>query len=275
VASKPPLATSAPLGLGTWWRDALRAGGTGGLNWHLHALASRRPWQSTVGLIDQFLVNTRPNSDHLLLIGPSAGWMMPTRWLTRFRRIDAYDIDPLAPWLFARLHGRALRESTTHWQFARLDAIANLPRLLQEHPKACVWFDNVLGQLRYRQDDEALLEHQMGLIRQMLQGRSWGSVHDLYSGPVSRDTDVPIETLSNSWTCLEPTPDGTERVRFNGQGLTLETATQHLLQSVQAEGVWQDHATAGVFPLGTPIRLIPWRFRQRYWHWLGAGWVQA
>jgi hypothetical protein len=265
----------SPLALISWWRDALRAGGTGGLNWHLHALSSRRAWLGTVALIDQFLDATHPGSDHLLLIGPSAGWMLPTRWLTRFKRIDAFDIDPLAPVLFARLHGRALRESSTAWQFTRLDAIANLPRLLQAHPQACVWFDNVLGQLRYRMDDEDLLERQIGLIRAMLHGRSWGSLHDLYSGPVSRDPDTDVQALATTWTCLDPTPDGTPRVQLSDQGLTLESATQHLLQSVQAEGVWQDHATVGVFPLGTPIQLIPWRFRQRYWHWLGAGWVSG
>lgn len=253
----------------------MRAGGTGGLNWHLHALVSQRHWRETVGLIDQFLASVQPGSEHLVLIGPSAGWMLPSRWLTRFRRIDAYDIDPLAPLLFARRHGAALREASTRWQFERLDAIAALPRLLERHPGACLWFDNVLGQLRYRQDDEDLLERQIALIRQMLSGRSWGSLHDLYSGPVSVDPVSPLADLATGWATVAAAPDGTERVELQGVKKTRDDATQHLLQTLQAEGIWQDHATADVFPSGTPVRLIPWRFRARYWHWLGAGWVSA
>ena len=81
-------------------RDLIHAGGTGGLNWHLHAHYSRERWQPTVQLIEQFLLQVSPPSDHLLLIGGSAGWMMPQAWLARFTRIDAYDIDPLAHGLF-------------------------------------------------------------------------------------------------------------------------------------------------------------------------------
>ena len=35
-------------------RDLIHAGGTGGLNWHVHAHYSRERWQPTVQLIEQF-----------------------------------------------------------------------------------------------------------------------------------------------------------------------------------------------------------------------------
>ncbi|MBU3647630.1 MAG: hypothetical protein FGM56_06085, partial [Limnohabitans sp.] len=58
-------------------RDLISAGGTGGLNWHLHAFYARARWQPTIQLIEQFLAQVDPKSDHLVLIGGSAGWMMP------------------------------------------------------------------------------------------------------------------------------------------------------------------------------------------------------
>jgi hypothetical protein len=67
-------------------RDLIHAGGTGGLNWHVQAYPSRKRWQPTVQLSDQFLAQVQPKSEHLVLIGGSAGWMMPPNWLARFKR---------------------------------------------------------------------------------------------------------------------------------------------------------------------------------------------
>ena len=93
-------------GWGTWLRDLANAGGTGGLNWHVHAARSLQRWLPTRQLIAQFLAQVQPTQTHLLLIGCSAGWMLPTPWLQQFKRIDIYDIDPLVPFLFGLRHGR-------------------------------------------------------------------------------------------------------------------------------------------------------------------------
>ena len=74
-------------GLGHWFQDALSAGGTGGLNWHVHALSSLKRWEGTLSAIDAFLGHIKPSSRHLVLLGGSAGWMMPPAWLQRFARI--------------------------------------------------------------------------------------------------------------------------------------------------------------------------------------------
>lgn len=242
-----------------WLNNLLHAGGTGGLNWHWHAWQSRRQWQPTMAAIARFLAAAPVNSRHLLLIGGSAGWMMPTGWLQQFERIDAYDIDPFAPWLFRQLHGLALDESGTPVHHHRLDAMQHLEGLLHAHPKACIWFDNMLGQHRYRVRDEVQTERELHALATRLAGRSWGSVHDLYSGSSALTldaahfaslarTDVPAEQLD-------------------------EAFMQDLLQKSQAQGVWNDHVTSGVFPPGTRTWLMPWSFRPGYWHWLQAGWV--
>lgn len=242
-------------------RDLIHAGGTGGLNWHVHAYYSRTRWQPTVQLIEQFLAQVDPKSDHLLLIGGSAGWMMPPSWLARFKRIDAYDIDPLAPWLFNWRHGRRLQDHGTVLHPHRQDALLTLPDLLQRHPNACIWFDNVLGQHRYRLRDEARVERELAQLKTVLQGRHWGSLHDVLSGPTDgRRLPAGLSVWSHHTLAK--------------QGLDA-TFSQKLLASVGAKDVWQDHLTANVFSPNTHTTWVPWAFKPTYWHWLQAGWVSA
>jgi hypothetical protein len=254
VSARPALHPS----LAAWLKDALNAGGTGGLHWHLHARMSLQRWQGTHWAIEQFLSKISPGSDHLLLLGGSAGWMMPPSWLQRFQRIDAYDIDPLSPFLFRWRHGPSLAPKNIAIQFHRKDAIANLPALLDEHPHACLWFDNLLGQVRYRLGDEDAAERQLLQIKRLLAGRHWGSLHDMYSGPTDSQT-----------TQVREVPNLVQR----GTADLTEDGTQRLLRLLDAKGIWQDHATRGVFPEGTPTTWMPWAFKPHYWHWLEAGWV--
>jgi hypothetical protein len=155
-----------------------------------------------VNHLDAFLSKVQPHTQHLLLIGGSAGWMMPPNWLTRFQRIDAYDIDPLAGRLFTWRHGPHLRQHGVQVTHHRQDALATLPELLREHPNACVWFDNVLGQHRFRVGDIARAEKELRHLKVSLQGRHWGSVHDVYSGPT--DGQARVADIQPSVTVLGP-----------------------------------------------------------------------
>jgi hypothetical protein len=261
------------LGLATWIRDVANAGGTGGLNWHVHALRSLNRWLPTREKIAQFLAGIETTQSHLLLIGPSAGWMLPTPWLTRFKQVDVVDIDPLVPLLFGLRHGKVLREHGTQLRFHRQDAIAGLPQLLREHSQACVWFDNVLGQVSVRLGDEDIAERQLRHLKLLLQGRSWGSLHDMYSGPIDPDMALPeLKTLA--FRRLDDADDETAQVQVDGKQQALNMAAQALLTQLNAQGVWHDHATSGVFAPHTSTTLIPWAFKPHYWHWLQAGWVR-
>jgi len=242
-------------------KDLIHAGGTGGLNWHVHAHYSRKRWQPTVQLIDQFLAQVDPKSDHLLLIGGSAGWMMPSSWLSRFKRIDAYDIDPLAQALFNWRHGRRLQTQGTHIEHHRLDALEVLPELIQTHTTACLWFDNMLGQHRYRIRDEVRVERELAQLKNTLKGRHWGSLHDVWSGP----TDGRLLPAGlNVWS-----HHGASKQALDA------SFSQKLLASVGAKDVWQDHLTGHVFAPDTQTTWMPWAFKANYWHWLQAGWVSA
>ncbi len=246
------------MGMREIFKDLVDAGGTGGLNWHMHAFRSHKRWHPTVTHIENFLLRCRPRHAHLLLMGCSAGWMMPTEWLTQFTHIAAYDIDPLAQHLFNWRHGAALRKSHTQITHYRLDAIVHLPEILAQHPQASIWFDNILGQHRYRIRDEVRVEKELRGLKTTLQGRDWGSVHDLLSGPT-------LETHSLD--------SRIQNVRQNAYPKDMEaTYSQTLVQSLQAQGVWFDHLTSHVFADDTPTTLIPWEFKPHYWHWLQAGW---
>jgi hypothetical protein len=187
--------------------------------------------------------------------------MMPTEWLTQFTQIDAYDIDPLAQRLFNWRHGRALRHSQTQIRHHRQDAMAHLPELLAKHPQASIWFDNMLGQHRYRIRDEVQVEQDLRALKTTLAGRDWGSVHDLLSGP----------TLATRAQNLR-----LQDIRHNIYARDMDAAfNQSLVQSLQAQGIWFDHLTSHVFADDAPTTLIPWEFKPHYWHWLQAGWVTS
>ena len=244
-------------GILNWITNVVHADGTGGLNWHLHARQSLPRWQSTLQEIERFLMDLVIQEHHLILIGGSAGWMMPTTWLAQFKQIDAYDIDPLAPWLFGKRHGSLLRTQGVALQHHRLDALTHLDDILRQHPGACVWFDNVLGQHRYRVRDEEKVEKTLKALHTQLAGRSWGSLHDVLSGPTDGRTPT-------TWR-----HERTQAQSLDGH------FTQSLLRGVGASGVWQDHQTEHVLPANTKTVWIPWAFRPTHWHWLQAGWINA
>ena len=239
---------------------------TGGLRWHARAFMRRKTlWQPARLAIADWLAQTSPANKHLLLIGGSAGWMMSSDWLQRFQRIDLYDLDPLAGLLFRVNHGRALRLAGTKFFFHRCDAIQDLEVLLSQHPSASIFFDNVLGQLRFRIEDDDQAEQALEKFYRRLHKRDWGSIHDLYSGPVNQDSMAAPQS-----------------VRFQGlqtaQGLNLEglqgaAAQSTLLRAVSASGNWMDHFTSAVFPTGLALHVMSWQFSSNYCHWLQAGWI--
>jgi len=179
----------------------------------------------------------------------------------------------LVPFLFGLLHGRHLKALGIQVHHHRLDAIANLPALLQTHPEACLWFDNVLGQVGFRLGDEDMAERQLGQLKTMLQGRAWGSLHDVYSGPIDPALPLPShDTLT--LTRLDDLPEESAQVKLGPKVMAHADAAQALLATLNATGVWHDHSTQTVFAVNTSTTLLPWAFKPHYWHWLQAAWVK-
>ena len=235
---------------------------TGGIAWHWLAWRSKARWAPTSHAIEQWLLSNaqvfKPveaqGQPSLLLIGASAGWMMSSQWLEQFARVDTYDIDPLAAVLFKWRYGAALKTAGTELHCHTRDALQDLPSLLSSHPKACVFFDNVLGQLRFQNlaTDWQLVERRLKQFKVLLKGREWGSIHDRMSGPttnlIQHIHDLPVRH-----------PDWRD---------------QKWLAQLDAQSPWLDHLTNAVFPAGLAVQDFAWNFSPNYRHWLQAGWVR-
>jgi hypothetical protein len=129
---------------------------SGGLLWHDRAWRRQGAWRGTCNHIRQWLEQTQPNSRELVIIGASAGWMMPSPWLQGFEKVTTLDIDRWAAPLFRWRHGPALKRSGTQLRCDTGDAIGDLSSLLAAHPDAAVLFDNVFPEGGTAADAERL-----------------------------------------------------------------------------------------------------------------------
>ena len=191
----------------------------------------------------------------LVLIGGSAGWMLPTEWLTQFEEVHAWDIDPLAAPLFRWRHGQALKREGTRLNLHTGDGLAQLDEWTRILPTAFFWFDNVLGQLRFTDPSPDAVEQRLNHLQRQLKTVAWGSVHDRMSGPHTPGTRFSV-------------------ARHSVAGLAMETLEgQAWLLQMGAISPWLDHLTEGVLPKGTPVQHTAWPFKPRYAHWLEMGWT--
>ena len=203
------------------------------------------------------------SSDSLVIIGASAGWMMPTNWLCQFKEVHTFDIDPLAAPLFRWRHGQHLRSSGTSLTCHTQNALSDLPRLLSDYSQACIFFDNVLGQLRFTESEVQSAEKNISQIVKCLKGREWGSVHDRMSGPVSKV--LKFGTGTHEKNGLWPETAG---------HLDQIDEAQEWLSQINAQSPWLDHLTDHVFDKTTAVHNFAWAFKPNYRHWLQAGWVK-
>ena len=191
----------------------------------------------------------------LVLIGGSAGWMLPTEWLIQFEEVHAWDIDPLAAPLFRWRHGQALKREGTRLNLHTGDGLAQLDEWTRILPTAFFWFDNVLGQLRFTDPSPDAVEQRLKNFQRQLETVAWGSVHDRMSGRHTPGTLFPM-------------------ARHSEAGLAMETTEgQAWLLQMGAISPWLDHLTEGVLPKGTPVQYTAWPFKPRYAHWLEMGWT--
>jgi hypothetical protein len=233
---------------------------TGGPAWHWQAWRSEKAWTPTVAALEAWLLaqTSAQTPSTLLLIGASAGWMMPPAWLQQFKEIHTFDIDPLASYLFQWRHGKKLQAHGVNLTCHTQNALVDLPTLLKAYPQACVFFDNVLGQLRFNSSNIQLVEKNIARCVQALKGREWGSVHDRMSGPVSGSIKFSsADELPQTSGHLDEGEDA-----------------QKWLTSIQAQSPWLDHLTGKVFAKEIAVQNMAWAFKPNYWHWLQAGWVK-
>lgn len=221
--------------------------------WHWRGFRSGRRWARTMTQIEDWLIQAPSGHDQLIILGASAGWMMPPSFLARFRDITCVDLDLLGRWLFRWRFRSLFAQADRRLSYQLGDAHLLLPRLLRSQPRALILFDNFLGLDSLYTRDLGLTQSRLSALRVLLMGRSWGSIHDRYSGPAPHPPRTPPVSL----------------IRRTGDPLDEKS----LIQSIQGSGEWLDHSTGAVLPDGHEARLIAWPIRPGRWHWLEAAWV--
>jgi hypothetical protein len=227
---------------------------TGGWHWHWRAWRSKERWAPAAAQLSDWLLTQTMPRQQLVLIGASAGWMLPTAWLAQFTEVHAWDLDHWAAPLLRWRHGRALQAQGIPLHVHTGDGLAALAHCTRTLPNAFFWFDNVLGQLRFTSSDLASIERQLRQLHKHMRAVAWGSVHDRMSGRCELRPSLPMPLQS-----LTP--------------LSMESAqAQTWLHQMGAISPWLDHLTEQVLPEGTPVQHLAWAFKPGYAHWLEMGW---
>ena len=223
---------------------------SGGIVWHLRALRFRGHWTAFISDIGEWLDTWRHGCSGLLLLGPSAGWCLTDRFLSGFPRIHAVEMDPVAPFAFDLLHGRALRRSGSRITWQHADLFVELERLLDAYPDYAILFSNVLGQHALHRGETGRAQAELESLRQRLAGRRWASFHD---------------RLSGAWPRARPIPAVIRLAAAEG--------AEALARRVAVPGVWYDHLTTNVLPANCTRLILPWMIRPARLHWIEAGYV--
>lgn len=198
---------------------------SGGIYYHLRAWRYRSLWRHFTEQVREWLEEWRPakvRRGDLLLLGPSAGYTLPREWLKQYARIIAVDVDPVAPYLFQKLHPECTVEFVAEnifWRNGRL-TLEPLKNIFMENPTADILFSNVLGQvlLEGRVSENEWLNFLKDL-RGLLEGRTWASYHDLRS---RQGREVIDHLMDSSWstdlarrgTAWQVTPSKTHEIEF-------------------------------------------------------------
>jgi hypothetical protein len=166
---------------------------SGGITYHMRALRHKDTlWLSYRTEVADFLNNWQTKSSTLLLIGPSAGYSLPTEFLRRFDEIFAVDPDRLAPYFFKKNH----RKLNVHWRQQdyfkdkkKQFNLEGLQDLLSEYKDSAVLFCNMWGQFPLIYPDFRIIAESKDLS-QLLAGREWASYHDKLSAPMVPTGDI-------------------------------------------------------------------------------------
>lgn len=223
--------------------------------WHWRGLWSGRLWARTLTQIEDWMLEAPAGFDRLIVLGASAGWMMSPIFLSRFKQVTCVDLEWSSRLFYRWRFHHVIERGGGRLDYLQGDVHQRLPRLLRSQPDALVLFDNLLGlDSRYTRDLDQT-RARLGALKTMLTGRAWGSVHDRLSGPGPQWPLRPLGPVAHQ----------------AGEPL----AEQSLIRLAGGGGEWLDHSTDGIFPTGTPTRLIAWPIVPGRWHWLEAAWVTA
>jgi hypothetical protein len=168
---------------------------SGSLPYHLRAWRWRRSlWAPFHAEVRRWLTDWRPETKHLVLVGPSGGYALSLQFLQRFDRIDVLEPDPLARWLLRRrFPGIAFNWNDS----AYLAQSGGFSRLAATYTAAAFLFCNLLGQELQRQPAGFDRAAWLAELEPALRCRAWASWHDLVS--TTRPPDIrPLLRLDHA-----------------------------------------------------------------------------
>lgn len=177
----------------------------GGLSYHLKALRYSRNWTSFRGDIQRWLEGWGIPHKEIILIGPSAGYVLPLTWLSSFESRFGIEPDPLARLSLRARIGRVewLRHKWFRVDYSSKSALFPLKdfeKLCHEHPHAPILFCNILGQIPtlYRKEirnNPQAFENWKKDFAGQLKARTFASFHDIYS----TDRDFVLMGSDREW----------------------------------------------------------------------------
>jgi hypothetical protein len=223
----------------------------GGIIYHIRAmLYLHRLWKPFGDAIAAWLNQWQPPEKDIIIIGAGGGYFLTPDFLQRFGSILAVDPDPLSGLIFLRRFSAfkhsIIRDRTDYFLSGDTPG-HSLPDLLNKRPEAAVLFSNFLGQIPFLIDDEK--ERMRTIIRlhhhllPSLQGRSWCSYHDRYSG---KGNGKEIARLSSD------------------HQMTGEELIRSLCDNPGDD--WTDHLTEDFFPGNTRYDYFLWRLTPQASH---------
>jgi hypothetical protein len=207
----------------------------------LKALRYGSGWEFTRYQIKTTLESFLNAHRELILIGPSAGYLLPKLSEHTGVRID---FDVTSQPLFFLRHGanfKTIRKDL--FPGGELDCDF-LRSILRSHPKAGILFCNILGQMPL-QYFGCFSNDNWKNLNDMVMGRSFASIHDRMSGPAQVGLD------------LEKICD------FQNKPSLDQLATEFKLS-----GEWVDHETSSLFEGACQFRYVLWPISKKRTHLL-------
>jgi len=159
---------------------------SGGAVYHLRAWRyGKTLWPDFHSRVRAWLAAWPPETDHLVLVGPSGGYALDAGFLARFSRLTVLEPDRLACRLLEHSFPHSRFRFDTNFDLAKADGFHLLAK---RYPDAAFLFCNLLGQQLVGQ--EAGFDRQAWLadLEPAIAGRAWASWHDLVSTPRAPDS---------------------------------------------------------------------------------------
>ncbi len=221
----------------------------GGLCYHWRAHRYARRWRPFVEPLSHWLEEWTPDSERLLLVGPSAGWCLPDDVFRRFAHVDVLEPDPIARTILARRVRRLGRDIRPHDRDYLTGDPSRFAELRRDFPRHAILFCNVLGQVRFLRpelEDEDRNQAWKAALMAALDGRAWATFHDRLSGSLAPRLGGPV---ASSETAMS---DENLAAAFYG-----------------GDGELITHGTDGLFP-ERPRRYFAWELVPEWHHLIEA-----